>query len=150
MSDDPAALPYVDEHAIEVAADRGTVWAALTTTLDHTGGSTYARLVGCQDSVASGPRPFSEGSTVPGFRVAAANPGEALVLVGRHRFSSYALTFRLADADGSTRLTAETRAEFPGVAGSVYRALVIGSRAHVAMTRRLLSAVRRRAERTGS
>lgn len=55
MPDDPATLPYVDEHAIEIAADPDEVWAALTETLDHTGGSTYARLVGCQDSVSSGP-----------------------------------------------------------------------------------------------
>ena len=150
MPDDPASLPYVDEHDVEIAADGDAVWAALTTTLDRTGGSTFARRVGCQDSVSSGPRPFSEGSTVPGFRVAAATPRAALLLVGRHRFSSYALTFRLADAEGRTRLTAETRAAFPGVTGRVYRALVIGSRAHAVMTRRLLDAVRRRAEGTGS
>jgi len=55
--DDPAALPYVDEHTIEIAADRDEVWAALIATLDRTGGSTYARLVGGQGAASSGLRP---------------------------------------------------------------------------------------------
>jgi len=144
------SLPFVDEHSVEIAADSDTVWAALTSTLDHLGGSTYARLVGCEDSVRSGPRPFVEGSTVPGFRVAAANPGSELVLVGSHRFSSYAMAFRLRDAEGRTRLTAETRAAFPGVGGRLYRSLVIGTRAHERLVRRLLTGIRQRAERSGA
>ncbi len=32
---------------------------------------------------------------MPGFRVAAARPAEELALAGRHRFSDYALVFRL-------------------------------------------------------
>jgi hypothetical protein len=61
---------------------------------------------------------------------------------------TYLLAIRLGDAGaGRTRLIAETRAAFPGLKGSIYRALVIGTRLHVLVTRRLLSAAKRRAER---
>jgi hypothetical protein len=103
--------------------------------------------VGCADDTASGPRPLAEGSTVPGFRVVAAVPGSELVLEGSHRFSSYALTFRLEEVSaGRSRLRAESRAEFPGVTGGVYRLLVVGTGGHVVVVRRLLSAVKRRCE----
>ena len=74
-----------------------------------------------------------------------------LALAGAHRFSRYALSFRI-DSLGSrrSRLRAETRAEFPGLKGGAYRALVIGSRGHVLITRRLLGAVKRRAERAAA
>jgi hypothetical protein len=89
----------------------------------------------------------AEGSTFPGFRVAAVVPGRELVLGGRHRFSSYALIFRLEPAGpGRSRLTAETRARFPGPAGGLYRLLVLGTGGHAVGVRRLLAAVRRRAE----
>lgn len=111
-------------------------------------GSELAHLLGCADTVASGPRPLAAGSTLPGFRVHGAHrPGE-LVLAGRHRFSKYALTFRLEPlATDRSHLRAESRASFPGVRGAVYRTLVVGSRGHVFATLRLLGAVRRRAER---
>jgi hypothetical protein len=106
-----------------------------------------ARLLGCEQTAGSGPRPLAEGSTIPGFAVARAEPGTLLALVGRHRYSEYALVFHLA-ADGvGTRLRAETRARFPGNAGRLYRAAVIGTRGHVLMTMRLLTAVKRSAER---
>ncbi|KOG32297.1 hypothetical protein [Streptomyces resistomycificus] len=146
-----AALPHVDEHTTLVAADADAVWRGLGEVLDQafSGGrpAGYARLVGCADRTASGPRPPAEGSTVPGFRVASAAPGRELVLVGRHRFSTYALVFRLdAAGSGRTRLRAETRARFPGPAGRLYRLLVIGTGGHAVGVRRLLSAVRRRTE----
>jgi len=47
----------------------------------------------------------------------------------------------------SGRLRAETRARFPGGAGRLYRAAVIGTRGHILVTMRLLEAVKRRAER---
>jgi hypothetical protein len=148
---DASGLPFVDEHATTIAADQDLVRVALLATLDRAfsrrGAAAYARLVGCVPSVASGPRPLTVGSTVPGFEVTAAAPDGQVVLEGRHRFSTYALIFRLdAEADGRTRLRAETRASFPGVTGGIYRALAIGSRGHVLGTRRLLAAVRRRSE----
>lgn len=107
-----------------------------------------ARLLGCADTVAAGPRPLETGSTLPGFHVEEAEPEQRLVLAGRHRFSDYALILHLTEAgDGATGLRAETRAEFPGVKGSVYRGLVIGTRGHVLVTRRLLASIKQRAER---
>ncbi|HYP54798.1 MAG TPA: hypothetical protein VEQ41_00645 [Solirubrobacterales bacterium] len=146
------SLPYVDEHEVEVDASPRLTWDAVLRTTDASMASrragTGARLLGCADFEASGPRPLAVGSTIPGFHVEVAAPARELALVGRHRFSRYALTFRL-DPDGErTRLRAETRAEFPGLHGRAYRALVIGSRLHVVATRRLLEAAKRRAERS--
>jgi hypothetical protein len=152
MASESERLPHVDEHATIVAAGRERTWDSLLHVVERTvsaaGAPRYARLVGCADTVASGPRPLAAGSTFPGFHVAVAEPGAELALVGSHRFSDYALVFRLEDAgDGKTRLWAETRAVFPGVKGAVYRALVIGTRMHVFFTRRMLSGVKRNAER---
>jgi hypothetical protein len=146
-----AQLPYVDEHATEIRASVDDVWSALIETLDRAfsrpGAGGYARTVGCAESTASGPRPLAIGSTIPGFRVADAVPGSELVLIGRHRFSAYALIFRLEQVSSrQSRLCAETRAAFPGVAGGLYRILVIGTGGHGVAVRRLLSAVKRRAE----
>ena len=144
-------LPFVDEHEATVAAEPDRVWQALLTTLEQAfsrpAAAAYARLVGCRPASASGPRPLAPGSTLPGFRVVRAVPGSELVLEGRHRFSTYAMVVRLEpDGAGATHLRAETDATFPSVAGGAYRALVIGSRGHVLGMRRLLAAVRRRAE----
>ncbi|MFJ2734337.1 MULTISPECIES: hypothetical protein [unclassified Streptomyces] len=143
------SLPYVDEHTTVVAADTDAVWRGLGAALEESfrgrGAARYARLVGCADRAASGPRPFAEGSALPGFRVVAADTGRELVLAGRHRFSSYALTFRLEPAGpGRSRLRAETRAAFPGPAGALYRRLVIATGGHAMGMRRLLSAIDRR------
>jgi hypothetical protein len=71
-----------------------------------------------------------------------------LALMGEHRFSRYALIFCAVEtASGPVRLSAETRAEFPGVKGRVYRTLVISSHGHVVATKSILRSVRRRAER---
>jgi hypothetical protein len=150
-----ATLPLVDEHARVVDAGAGDVWTALVGTVDRPSSTAwaarYARLVGCADRTVSGPRPLAAGSTLPGFHVVAAVPGSELELAGRHRFSVYSLTFRLEPvtepgAAGRTRLSAETRAAFPGPAGLAYRLLVVGSRGHAVVVRRLLAGVAARAE----
>jgi len=144
-------LPRVDEHSVEIDASPEATWEGLLRVVERSfgGGATprVSRLLGCAEREASGPRPLAEGSTVPGFRVAAARPSEELTLAGRHRFSDYALIFRLDPQSGRTRLRAETRAVFPGLHGSVYRTLVIRTRGHVLVTNRILRAVKRRAER---
>ncbi len=127
------------------------MWPALlevvTRGFTRPGMATYARLVGSEHWSAGGPRPLRVGSTLPGFQVVATVPGSELALAGRHRFSSYSLTFRVDDAGpGRSRLRAESRAAFPGLTGRAYRLLVVGSRGHVVAVRRLLAAVRRRAE----
>jgi hypothetical protein len=144
-------LPYLDEHTTAIAAGIDDVWLVLIETLDRTfsriHATSYARAIRCADPTASGPRPLAEGSTIPGFRVAAATPGSELVLEGRHRFSTYALIFRLEQVNaGRSRLRAESRAAFPGLAGRVYRLLVVGTGGHVIATRRLLSAIASRSE----
>ena len=136
-------LPYVDEHRQRVDAPADVVWTALSKVLRRElgGGALIARILGCEP--AQGTAGFSgrTGETVPGFRVVEAEPGRRLVLRGRHRFASYALTFVL---DGD-RLSAQTHAAFPGVLGRLYRAAVIGSGGHRLVTRRLLRQVARAA-----
>jgi hypothetical protein len=85
---------------------------------------------------------------VPGFVVARSVPPAVLALLGEHRFARYALIFRITETlAGPVRLSAETRAEFRGRRGRVYRTLVIGTRGHVLATRSILRSVRRAAER---
>jgi hypothetical protein len=147
-----ADLPHVDEHSIAIEATPEATWDALLRVVEGSfasGASTRcARLLGCADTAASGPRPLAGGSALPGFHVEAAQRPQELAIAGGHRFSEYALIFRLDELDGEhTMLRAETRAAFPGLKGSAYRALVIGTRIHVLVTRRILSAAKRSAER---
>jgi hypothetical protein len=146
-----SSLPRVDEHAVLVDADLDATWSACQRVVDGSFGSVgrTARLLGCEDTIASGPRPLAAGSTLPGFHIESVDPKQTLALAGGHRFSDYALIFRLDEAcDGTTTVRAETRARFPGVKGGIYKALVIRTRGHVLVTRRLLKAMKRRAERT--
>ncbi|HEY1690406.1 MAG TPA: hypothetical protein VGF95_16255 [Solirubrobacteraceae bacterium] len=82
--------------------------------------------------------------TMTGFRVERATRPSLIVLAGEHRFASYALTLRIDSLpdDSRCRLTAETRADFPGAAGRAYRAFVIGTGAHRVVVARLLHRVR--------
>ncbi len=148
----PEDLPWIDEHGTEIDAPASVVWPALLRTVERMGASgtapRYARAVGCADTQAGGPRPLEVGSTVPGFHVVELAPERSLTLAGSHRFSNYALVFRLEPLGGRrTRLVAETRAEFPGFAGGAYRVAVIGTRMHVLVVRRVLRGVAHRAER---
>ena len=152
MSATADRLPYVDENSIAIDAGPEATWEALLRVVERSfaagSASRVARILGCSDAGAGGPRPLAAGSTIPGFHVDLADPGDELALAGSHRFSDYALIFRLDRLGGErTTLRAETRAVFPGLRGRAYRALVIGTRGHVLVTRRLLGAVRRRAER---
>jgi hypothetical protein len=91
--------------------------------------------------------PVVEGMTILGFRVADAKPPHLLGLEGEHRFSRYRLTFSVDDLGGGrARVRAETRANFPGMFGKLYRMLVIGTRGHVLAVRRMLTVIKRRAE----
>ncbi|MEO6467790.1 MAG: hypothetical protein ABIP21_01725 [Acidimicrobiia bacterium] len=141
-------LPFIDEHAIEIEASTTVVWEML---VRHVGGlfggsvaPRYARVVGCDDQIVGGPQPLAEGSTLPGFHVVIFTPPAELVLAGRHRFSTYVLRFQTeAISPTRSRLHAETRAAFPGVAGRMYRLAVIGTGGHAVVVRRVLSRVKR-------
>lgn len=134
-------LPYIDEHTRRLDAPADVVWAALLAMLRRqmTGSGWFARVLGCDPARSSAELSGQPGETVPGFRVAEAEPARRLVLRGRHRFSTYELTFLL---DGDV-LRARTHAAFPGMLGRLYRAAVIGSGAHRLATRRMLHRVAR-------
>jgi hypothetical protein len=135
---------------VEIAADRERAWAAVVEWVGRPStrpGEIGAALLGCRERGMNG-EAGEEGSTIVGFRVARSERPAELALAGRHRFSDYALTFRIDDlGDGRSRLRAITHAEFPGVRGRMYRALVIGSRLHVRAVRAILASLRARAER---
>lgn len=146
-------LPRIDEHSAVIERGIQASWAALLHVVEASFSSRLAprftQALGCADTAAGGPRPLAPGSTLPGFRVAEVSAPGKLVLLGSHDYSRYALSFALEDLDEDrrTRLRAETCAEFPGVKGTIYKSLVIGSRIHVFVTRRILAAVQHRASR---
>lgn len=143
-------LPLIDRHGFRTTAEPQQVWAALAPTLMTSFGKrrarTLARLLGCRERRVSRPFLMVEGDTLVGFRVMVARALEELVLQGEHRFSRYALVFRIQGRDGITAVSAETRAAFPEARGFVYRTLVVGSGIHARVVRRLLKGLRRRAE----
>jgi hypothetical protein len=145
------ALPRIDQHEVLIRANVDVAWQILLETLERsfsrTGFAIYASVVGCADTVASGPRPLVDDSTLPGFHVLVADPGSELLLSGEHRFSSYAFRFLLETVGaGSTLLRAETRASFPGPAGALYRLVVIRTGGHAITVRHLLGVVKSHSE----
>lgn len=137
-------LPFVDEHRRLIAAPAPAAWHGLvrvvTRALDRSVGPIGGPW-GLQPAGPGGPRPLDVGSTGPGFVVAAIDAERRLCLDGRHRFSRYRLVFELDAVGTGTRLRALTFATFDGPHGRVYRALVVGTRGHVLVVRRLLAAV---------
>ena len=138
----------IDERTREVAAPAARSWEALIAP-GHMGrgAERVARALGCDPAVRSG-EPGTVGSTTPGFRVARSVPPRELGLEGRHRFSRYELTFLVEEAGpGHSRIRARTNAEFPGLHGTIYRAMVIGTRAHIVATQKMLDGIAGQAER---
>ncbi|MFC0436792.1 hypothetical protein [Kutzneria buriramensis] len=139
-------LPFIDEHREPVAAPAAAVWAALVEGITRSlGTSALSAVLGTEPRRASG-GPFETGSTLPGFAAAEVVPEQLIRLVGRHRFSHYELIFTLTEEPGGTVLAARSLADFPGLLGSVYRALVISSGAHRQVVGRMLKTIRRHAE----
>jgi hypothetical protein len=145
--------PYIDELSTIVAAGPERTWNALRSQLraqlTDPGAAPLLHVLGVSPAHTSGNWSGDlGGATLPGFAVADAAPNVRLELRGRHRFARYVLLFELDDAGSeTTRLRARTYAEFPGLRGRVYRALVIGSGAHHVVTRRMLRSVAARAAR---
>ncbi len=140
MPDTSRELPFIDEHSREVAASAEAAWDAVNHVVRRSfsgqAKSAVARVLCCTET------------ELTGFRVAASRPPEVLELQGRHRFSAYELNFYVESLGPErSRVRAETRATFPGLAGRAYEAAVMGSRGHVAAVNSLLGATAARAER---
>lgn len=137
-------LPFIDAHETLVGAPPEVVWDAIARVAGEWGGRlgpVVARALGCSHTRSDFPR------TVVGFRVFRADRPMLIALRGAHRFSQYELEFSAhPERNGTTRLCAKTWAAFPGVRGTLYRALVIGTGGHVAAVRGLLKAIKHRAE----
>lgn len=145
-------LPFIDEHEVLVNACAQTVWGALASQFSGLGKSAFTAYLGVISAEPRGSsgKPLDVGATVPGFRVTDSIPAGRVALTGRHRFSRYRLVFDLTAHDGKTVVRARTYASFPGLLGTAYQGLVIKSGAHRIITRRLLGAVRSRAERSAA
>jgi hypothetical protein len=146
-------LPFIDRPAVEVGAPPEVVWRALTgywgsgAAVEAPFADLFVRAIGVRERGPDGRFP-AVGSTVRGFRVGAAEPPRRLLLEGRHRFSVYELEFEIEPAgDGRSTLAGITRAAFPGAAGRLYRLAVIDAGTHRLAMRRMLGAIRSRAER---
>ncbi len=120
-------LPYIDEHAITVDADREETWSALLRVM-------------CRD-------PHDPSTVLTGFVLDEARRPERFALKGRHPFAVYRLVFELdleSDTEPDslaarrTRIRALTWADFPGIHGKIYRALVIGTGGHRVAVRWML------------
>ncbi|OBA63927.1 hypothetical protein A5647_00240 [Mycobacterium sp. 1100029.7] len=122
-------LPYIDQHAITVEANRADTWSALLRVM-------------CRD-------PLDPRTAPIGFVLDEAQPPERFALRGRHLFAVYRWVFDLdIDTGENTRLRATTWAAFPGPHGKIYRALVIGTGAHRLVTRHTLQRIATVAEQT--
>jgi hypothetical protein len=149
------SLPFIDELSTEVDATPQQAWEAVLASVDHLGARATSRAT--EHALGAVPNRRTGdvgeiGSTIPGFLVTRSVPPAVLALMGEHRYSRYALVFRIAEQgpDRPLLLSAETRAEFPGLTGRLYRLLVIGSRGHAVATRSLLRSIRRRAEQNSA
>jgi hypothetical protein len=144
-------IPPIDEHGTLVLAPVEDAWAALLVVADRSlsgrMAERVARVLACSHTEPEG-EIDRIGSTRPGFIVTRVIEPAVLALEGQHRFSRYGLIFRLEPTrDERTLLRAETRAQFPGIKGRIYKLVVIGTRLHVVAVNRMLRGVRRRAER---
>ena len=133
---DPAnPLPDLDRHEIVVAAPRERVWRVLNQVAAQLGFSSRNPA-----ALLLGTHPHR------GFEVSESVPMDRVILTGRHRFSRYELCFELAETpDSEVSIGAVTHAEFPGIHGRLYRALVIESGLHAVATNQILRTLRRNA-----
>jgi hypothetical protein len=145
-------LASIDEHGLAVAAPPDVVWDATLASLGASFSAPWprrlARLLGTDPALASGWRRPQVGSTIPGFRIVAAHRPDLLVISGSHRFSRYGIVFRIERFAEGARCRAESRANFLGLPGRLYRLAVVGSGGHVVAVRRMLLGIKRTAERS--
>jgi hypothetical protein len=140
-------LPRIDSHAVICAAGPDaafdSLWDVLRRSLDGAAASAYARAVRCEPRVAAATsRPVAGLTTLVGFAVTNVDRPRALTIAGRHHFARYEIEFSVEPAAGvGSCIEATTFASFPGRLGAVYRTLVLGTRIHVLITRRMLRVV---------
>lgn len=129
-------LPSVDEHRRTIAASPEQAWEAVSKLvrrrLTRPAPSAFVALWKLEPK--------------SGFAVDEEEAPRHLTLRGRHRFSRYELAFDVEPTDGGVTVLARTHAEFPGLAGRAYRALVIGSGGHRLAVRQMLRQIARAAE----
>lgn len=149
-----SALPFIDEYDRRIDAATEYVWPALVATVGRITPELprwLATAWGLDPSRRSGEwaESVSVGDSVPGFTATGIEQGQTLALRGSHRFAEYELRFELEPASaGQTRLRALTSADFHGLRGRIYRALVIGTGGHRIAVGRILTRVSRRVQST--
>ena len=144
-------LPFVDSHETNVGASPDMVWEALRAACPGPRPSVLLRLWavvwGADPAESNGLASHVIGAERPGLVVREVVPPATWAAAGRHRFAAYQVVFRIAPAGvGNSRLTAETYATFPGLAGRLYRAVVISLGPHALVMRLTLWYLRRQAE----
>ncbi len=149
----PEALPRIDEHRVIVSVRANRAWLVLREVVDRAFSGrisrSFAYVLRCAQTKRGGANPLRVSSTLPGWSVTDMAPGELIVLEGSHRYSRYAILFRVEEvAPGRSLVRAETRGAFPGVRGRAYRLLVITSRGHALTMSYLLRRLKQRAEHT--
>jgi hypothetical protein len=146
-------LPHIDDHVRVAVASPDRAWSALLAFVSHSMGRTLpGPLVsawGLEPPARGGDWSLpAAGHAIPGFVVAEVDPPRLLTLRGRHRFSRYELRFTIEPVGPDrVEVRAGTFAEFPGPLGAIYQGLVIGSRGHALVVRRMLAQIAHRAER---
>jgi hypothetical protein len=145
-----AALPCIDEHEISLNVPTPVAWTAVVAVFARLTARpawrAFAKAIRCKPDHAVGTA-ITVGEAVPGFLVARCEAPTEWALEGEHLFSRYALTFRVTPVDGEhCRVVAHSSAEFPGLHGKVYRAMVIGTGGHAIGVRGILRSIRNEAE----
>jgi hypothetical protein len=133
-------MPFIDEHGVHVHAPLSRTWDAVT--------KAARRL-----AERPAPRAFAalwQLEPATGFAIASSSAPERIALVGHHRFARYELALELHETGDGVEVCARTSAEFPGAAGRLYHALVIGTGGHSVAVRAMLRQIRRAAEGAAS
>jgi hypothetical protein len=147
-----SALPSIDVHEISVNVPPSVAWPAVIAVFERLttrpAWRLYAKAVRCKPDRAIGDgSTVTVGDALPGFLVTRCGAPTEWAFEGEHLFSRYALTFRITPVESAhCRIAAHSCAEFPGVHGSMYRAMVIGSGGHENGVRRILRSIKTEAE----
>jgi hypothetical protein len=128
--------PFLDEISRVVHAPAAAVCGAVEAFFaaePHPIAKRYGRLVGVQGERA--------------FNLHEKDRPHRLVFTADHDYAHATLTFVIEeDVSGATLLRLQSRADFPGTLGTLYRTAVIGTRFHVLAVRWMLKKIAERAE----